>query len=235
MHVLALDTSTYVGSVAVVSEGALRAEISARVRAKHGEVLLGHVEQTLAISGLCFAEIGLVAVGLGPGSFTGTRIGVATAKGLALGGGVPLSGVGSLRVLARGLGAEGVAVPMVDAHKGELYVAAYRLRGGAVAEELVAPAHARPDVAVQHVREAIGDVTPVVCGDGLRQYAGVVREHFGAFVEAPPVFDVPRASLLALEAIERYERDGASDLAAIEPTYVRPSDATLPKRPLRID
>lgn len=236
MNVLAIDTSTPVGSLAVVSEGALRAEVGAFVRAKHGEVLLPQVERVLSLAGLDFQQVGLLAVGLGPGSFTGTRIGVATAKGLALSRGTPLVGVSSLRVLARAVCApQAVVVPMVDAHKGELYVAAFRIARGEVAEELVAPTHDSPDAAVRRVRNAIGDACPVVCGDGLRRYRDVVRGAIGDHVEAPPVFDVPRASLLAVEALARYERDGASDLATLEPIYVRPSDAKLPERALKID
>lgn len=237
MHVLALDTSTAVGSVALVTNGQLRGEVAALVRAKHGEVLLPHVERVLELADLEIREVDLLAVGTGPGSFTGTRIGVATVKGLALSGPTPVVGVGSLRVLARGLGvADAVAVPMVDAHKGELYVAAYRIRHGAISDELVAPLHARPVDAVREVRSIVGDDDVlVVCGDGLRKYGDVVRAELGAFIEAPSVFDVPRASLLAIEALARFERDGASDLATLEPTYVRPSDAKLPKRPLRVD
>jgi tRNA threonylcarbamoyladenosine biosynthesis protein TsaB len=251
MHVLAVDTSTLVGSVAVLSDGALSAEIHAHVRQRHGEVLLPHVERALELAGIAPKDLDLLAVGLGPGSFTGTRIGVATLKGLALSLGAPLVGVSSLVVLARGLTAgEAVAVTLVDAHKGELYAAAYRVdaRGGVRADgaggpriittdvhEIVPPCHAAPDEAVRRVRDAIGDATPIVCGDGLRSHADVVRAHLGAFVEAPRTYDAPRASVLALCALDRFARDGASDLASLEPLYVRPSDATLPKRPLRIE
>ena len=236
MHVLAVDTSTLVGSVAVVSDGALAAEMHAHVRQRHGEVLLPHVERALELAGIGPKDLGLLAVGLGPGSFTGTRIGVATLKGLALSLGVPLVGVSSLVVLARGLTAgEAVAVTLVDAHKGELYAAAYQVRAGGDVSELFAPCHAAPDEAARRVRDAIGDATPIVCGDGLRAHADAVRAHLGAFVEAPRTYDAPRASVLALCALQRFAHDGASDLASLEPLYVRPSDATLPKRPLRVE
>lgn len=236
MRVLAVDTSTYVGSVAVVADGAVLSEISAFVRAKHGEVLLPHVDRALELAGIAGKDLDLLAVGIGPGSFTGTRIGVATMKGLALGLELPLVGVSSLRVLARGLSAgDAIAVALVDAHKGELFAAAYRLEAGAVRDELVAPCHAAPDDAVRIVRDAIGEATPLVCGDGLRKHAEVARAHLGSFIEAPPAYDTPRACLLALEATEHFARVGASDLATLEPLYVRPSDAKLPNRPLRVE
>lgn len=237
MHVLAMDTSTLVGSVALLSDGAVRAELAASVRARHGEVLLPHIERVLELSGLQFREVGLVAVGLGPGSFTGLRIGVATAKGLALAGGTPLVGVVSLRALARGLGAApALAVPVVDAHKGEVYAAVYRLGADGIEEEVLAPFHATPPEAARTLRDALGDREAVVCGDGWRKHADAMRDVLDArVVVAPPVYDAPRATMIALEAITEHARHGASDLATVEPLYVRPSDAKLPKRPLRID
>src|SRR4051812_2977434 len=121
MLTLALDTSTYVGSVSVTRGGELLAEWSAFVRASHGETLLPHVEQALTLAGVHLREVELLAVGIGPGSFTGVRIGVATAKGLALSLQKPLVGVTSLRTLAAGMPAGGgLLVPLLDAHKGEV-------------------------------------------------------------------------------------------------------------------
>jgi len=236
MNVLAIDTSDDVGSVAIVAAGALVAEIAARVRAQHGEVLLPHVERVLELASVRPKDLNLLAIGLGPGSFTGTRIGVATAKGLALALGIPVVGVSSLRVLARGaVPGTGLAVPLVDAHRGELFAAAYLFRAGEVSEEILAPYHDVPHAALARVREAIGDATPTVCGNAVRRHGDVVREHLGSFVAASAVHDSPRASLLALEATVTLERHGASDLATLEPMYLRPSDAKLPNRPLRID
>src|SRR5690349_6667536 len=118
MRTLALDTSTLVGTVAVLEDGALRAEWSASVRASHGETLLPELARTLAQAGLTLAQIDLFAVGLGPGSFTGVRIGVATAKGLALAERKPIVGITSLQVLARGMASEPLRAVAVDAHKG---------------------------------------------------------------------------------------------------------------------
>jgi len=235
-HVLAIDTSTMVGSVAVLSDGELRAELAASVQARHGEVLLPHVERVLGLAGVQFREVGLLAVGLGPGSFTGVRIGVATAKGLALSGGTPLVGVVSLRALARGLSAApALAVPVVDAHKGEVYAAVYHVGPQGITEELMAPFHSAPEDAMRTVRDVVGDRDVVLCGDGCRKYDDVVRRAFGEHVIAPRAYDAPRASMIALEAITHHALHGASDLATLEPLYVRPSDAKLPKRALRTE
>ncbi|HJL16070.1 MAG TPA: tRNA (adenosine(37)-N6)-threonylcarbamoyltransferase complex dimerization subunit type 1 TsaB [Sandaracinaceae bacterium LLY-WYZ-13_1] len=226
VRVLALDTSTELGSVAILVDGTLRAEIGARVRTKHGETLLPLVRRALGLAGLSEASLDLIATGLGPGSFTGTRVGVATAKGLALALGCPLVGVVSLRAIARGAPARLVA-PAVDAHKGEVYVALYEQTDAGLREHL-APAHAPPAEAVARLREArpAGVEGWATGGSGVRRYPEALAA-LGARV-LPPVFDGPRAAVLAQEAIERFEAGGPDDLAALEPLYVRPSDATLP-------
>ena len=216
MLLLALDTSTELGSVAVLADGELRAEVAARVRGRHGETLLPMVREALRLAMVDKAELDRIAVGLGPGSFTGTRVGVATAKGLALALDLPIVGVGSLRAIARGAPAPRISVA-VDAHKGEVYAAVYRIDGGALVEEL-APFHATPDVARARLPEGVPTV-----GSGARRYPDAL----GALA-LPPIFDAVRASLIGLEAIELEASGGPADRGTLEPLYVRPTDATLP-------
>lgn len=223
VRVLAMDTSTELGSVAVLIDGALAAEVGARVRARHGETLLPLVRGALDRAGLAVADVDLIAVGIGPGSFTGTRVGVATAKGLAVALDRPLVGVVSLAAIARGAPGAWV-VPVVDAHKGEVYVAAYE-RVGAALEERMAPFHAPPAEAFEALRARVPREGAVLCGSGLRRYP----EHVDpALTVLPPLFDSPRAAIVALEAEERFRAAGADDRATLEPLYVRPSDAVLP-------
>lgn len=231
MLVLALDTSTYVGTVCVTRAGELLAEWSAFVRASHGETLLPHVERALSLAGVQLADIGLFAVGIGPGSFTGVRIGVATAKGLALAEQKPLVGVTSLRVLAAGMPAgAGVLVPMLDAHKGEVYTAAYTRDESGELSECVAPFHAPPSAAAQLIAERTsGRVW--LAGSGLARYGTELMEPLGARATRLPGYaDVPRGACLAHEAEVAFRRHGPSDLARLEPMYLRPSDAKLPSR-----
>lgn len=223
MNVLALDTSTELGSVAVLGEGELRSEISARVRARHGETLLPLIEEALRLAKMERGAISLLAVGLGPGSFTGTRVGVATAKGLAVALGAPMVGVVSLRAMARGAPGR-LIVSAADAHKGEVYAALYA-RTAAGLEERVAPFHAPPEEALTRLGALEPDA--VACGSALRRYP----ERFAAPLSAAaldPAFDAPRGALIALEGLARFERQGGDDASALEPLYVRPSDAELP-------
>lgn len=230
MLVLALDTSTFIGTVAVLRDGNLLAELSASVRASHGETLLPHVERVLTLAGAKLSELDLLAVGIGPGSFTGVRIGVATAKGLALAEQKPLVGVTSLRALARGMGhGEGLAVPVLDAHKGEVYCAAYARDEQGLLSEVVAPFHALPAEAARHLRSFAPELPLWLVGDGLDRYGDAFLEPLGVRVcRAPRFNDVPRAACVAYEAEALFRHQGAPDLAELEPMYLRPSDAKLP-------
>lgn len=233
MRLLAVDTSTFVGTVAVLREGELLAEWSASVRATHGETLLPHVARVLELSGVTLAELDAIAVGIGPGSFTGVRIGVATAKGLALALGKPIVGISSLRTLARGIsGGAGLRVPVLDAHKGEVYCAAYALDDTGRLIERVAPFHAPPAEAAAHLGGQVGDQPLWLAGSGLPRYGeaftGALR---GPATRAPLFCDVPRAACLAHEALTQLTEHGPSDLASLEPMYLRASDAKLPATP----
>ncbi|MFW5926243.1 MAG: tRNA (adenosine(37)-N6)-threonylcarbamoyltransferase complex dimerization subunit type 1 TsaB [Myxococcota bacterium] len=231
MNVLSIDTSTEVGTVAVVCGGHPRAEKAAEGRARHGEQLLAHIEWTLSAAGLGLGELDLLAVGIGPGSFTGLRVGLATIKGLALASGLPVVGVSSLRVLARGLGLGGevVVAPVADAHRDEVFAAAFARSGPAALDERLGAFHAPPEQAAARLREAAGSAPLLVCGGGLRKHLDRMRPHLGDGVGiAPPVWDAPRAALLALEAVAAFEREGPADLVTLEPHYLRPSDAKLP-------
>jgi tRNA threonylcarbamoyladenosine biosynthesis protein TsaB len=229
MRILALDTSTLVGTVAVLADGELRAEWSASVRASHGETLLPQLARTLTEAGLALADIDLFTVGLGPGSFTGVRIGVATAKGLALAEQKPLVGVTSLRVLARGMPGGPLRAIAVDAHKGEVYCALYALADDGMLHEHLPPFHAPPERAACALREAAGDACVVIAGNGIARYGDALMSPLGPhFSRAPRYCDVPRAACLAHEAEAAFAQHGPSDLARLEPLYVRPSDAKLP-------
>ncbi len=230
MLVLALDTSTFIGTVAVLRDGQLLAELSASVRASHGETLLPHVDRVLALSGVRLAELDLLAVGIGPGSFTGVRIGVATAKGLALAEQKPLVGVTSLRALARGMShGPGLSVPVLDAHKGEVYCAAYGRDESGELIEVGAPFHAAPAQAARHLRALAPSAPLWLTGDGLDRYGEAFLAPLGEGVQRAPRFqDVPRAACVAYEGARRFEREGAPELASLEPLYLRPSDAKLP-------
>lgn len=226
VRVLVIDTSSETACVGVVDGGVVRAETSVRVSAQHGETLLPRVAQILETAGLARGAIDLVAVGLGPGSFTGVRIGLATAKGLALGLGKPIVGVRTSRVLAAAV-AGALRVVAIDGKKGEVFASAWALDGSRLVCRLE-DVHGAPEVAAARLRAVVGEGPLTVVGTGARAYPSFVPALGEAAASASSADDVVRAGVLAREACALLASGGPSDLARLEPVYVRPADALLP-------
>ncbi|MBW2464255.1 MAG: tRNA (adenosine(37)-N6)-threonylcarbamoyltransferase complex dimerization subunit type 1 TsaB [Deltaproteobacteria bacterium] len=240
MLVLALDTSTPTGSVALLEDEALLSEASAEVKGRHGELLIGTISGVLEAARRTIREVELVAVGIGPGSFTGVRIGVATAKGLAYANGTALVGVVSLQAVARGLGAMSgdadrgaLLVPLAHAHRGEVFGAVYR-QSPAGPEEILAPFHALPVDAARAVTGAAAGAPLLVTGDGYRLFQEQFQGILGDATIADESFDLPTGAAIGREGRRAFLARGPDDPALLEPLYVRPSDAKLPATPLRI-
>jgi tRNA threonylcarbamoyladenosine biosynthesis protein TsaB len=172
--VLGFDTATAETTVAVTRAGELVSERRAAPgpgeRPRHAATLLTKIEAAVADGG-GWARIGLIAVGVGPGTFTGLRIGIATARALAKGRGLPLAGVGSLAALARGMEAGGggaasgrALLPLIDARRGELFAALRPSGNGA----LSAPFLAAPGALI----ERVGGLSepPLAAGDGSLRF-----------------------------------------------------------------
>jgi tRNA threonylcarbamoyladenosine biosynthesis protein TsaB len=235
MRVLAFDTSADVTSVAVCDGARVLAEDDEKVGDRHAEILLPRIQRCLERSGLRLADIELLGVGIGPGSFTGVRVGLATAKGLALALQKPLCPVVSLAALA--LGALEAAepetwlAPCLDAFKGEVFAALYRRSDAGVLSEL-APFNAVPAEAVARLAAVAAGRPLCLFGAGYRRYASEL-----AGLMAQPLaetFDAPRARHVAALAAADFARGEVPELSQLLPLYVRDSDAQLPKTPLRL-
>jgi tRNA threonylcarbamoyladenosine biosynthesis protein TsaB len=227
--VLAIDTSTTVASVGLYEGGEVLAELDGPAEAKHGEALLSVVEAALGRAGRTVSQVALIAVGIGPGSFTGVRVGLATAKGIALGTGKPLVGVVSLGAMGQPpREAGGFVAPVLDAYRNEVYAALYRRDERGTLTEVVAPFNREPAQAAERLAKAAAGAPVVLCGNGARRYEHYFAESLGSTMRwAEPRFDTPRASVLARQALLAYDTSGPSDLLALEPFYLRPSDAQL--------
>ncbi len=219
--VLALDTSGPAAAVGLARGGTILGELLLTGDATHSRRLLLGVDRLLAQCGLRPAELGGLAVAVGPGYFTGLRIGLATAQGLALGLGLPCRGVSSLRLLAQAAATwRGVAWAVADARRGLIYAAAFRV-GPAGLERLL------PDTALSPARLA-GLLAPpaLLLGDGvpLLQAAGLL----GPGLEpAPAGLHPPRPGLLALLGAAGLARGEGVPAGELRPRYVRPSDAEV--------
>lgn len=224
MRVLCLDTATDMGSVAVVVDGVPRVERATKIHARLGETLLGEVASALAEAGIEPRSLELCAVGTGPGSFTGLRVGLAMAKGLHLGLGIPLVGIPSPRTLARALATE-TSLVAIDARKDEAFITCFRHVGDEL-EVLLDDAHGPFAAMGARARAVLGpDVCPTLVGTGALP---ALEAALGApFVRAPAELDRPRAALMAREAERRFLASGGDDPAALVPHYVRGADVTL--------
>jgi tRNA threonylcarbamoyladenosine biosynthesis protein TsaB len=223
MRLAAIDTSTALGSVALFEDGELVAEQSQRVSNAHGESLLPMVAALFERVGWQPAQVQRWGVGIGPGSFTGVRIAVATAKGIALATGAELVGVTSLDALAEGVDDRGgtVVASVLEAGKGEVFVQARR-----EGQVVLGPSHVvLAEVGATLARIAGAEGPVVVAGEaaseldlsalGVRVILAVAAPH-----------DLPRASIIGRIAHARTP----DDADALEPLYVRPPDITMPKK-----
>jgi tRNA threonylcarbamoyladenosine biosynthesis protein TsaB len=239
-RMLAFDTSADVTAVAVLEDDRVLVEDSAASAERHAETLLPRIEQCLERAGIALSEIDVFAVGIGPGSFTGVRVGVATAKGLALATGKPLRGVVSLAALAGSAlecdpQPELLVAPILDAYKGEVFAALYAVSAQHTTL-LATPFHATPEVAAAQLAWAAEGRELRVLGSGYRRYTGPISSHWGAtkVIALDALWDTPHARHIAREARRLLGVEGASDLARLAPLYVRDSDAKLPDAPLRL-
>jgi tRNA threonylcarbamoyladenosine biosynthesis protein TsaB len=223
MVVLGVDSATADAVVGVTEGDEVIRE--ARVgpaedgRPRHSQVLLGEIERCVDAAG-GWERIERIAVGVGPGSFTGLRIGIATARGLAQARGISVVPVSTLSALARGIttsdaGRGHLALPVIDARRGEAFAALIDDRGTEVWPPFVAPP--------EDLAGRLGDLdrAPLAAGDGALGFAAEL-EAAGATV-APPEDPVHRVAARHVCAVG--EEVGEASLDQIQPLYLRPPDA----------
>lgn len=226
MPVLALETATLVSGVALATESALLAEWKLETTKTHSELLLPHIEMLLQAAQVEKQQLQAVAVSLGPGSFTGLRIGLATAKALAYALGIPLIGVPTLEALAYNCPAPGLLLsPFLDAQKGNVYQGRYRIENGRVVE-------AQPPRVIAFrtaLEELIAAGEPAMAlGEGvawLRQPAYEAWRE--ALVPTPLSVAMPRAASVAALAWQRLQQDDCDEAMTLEPMYIRRSEAEV--------
>ena len=225
MSILAIDTASSVSSVAVASEGKLQAEVTVEAGRTHSETLLSHIEGALSFAGVERSALTGVAVSIGPGSFTGLRIGLATAKAIAYGLGIPLVGVSTLAALALAVPVPDVhTLVLMDAQKGNAYAGLYEWRDGSLHE--VRPVRVAP--LAEAIAEAAKLGKPVLLTGEL---AVKKRARLGNLPDnvtlAPAHLLTVRASHVAWLGIARLAAGECDDLMTLEPFYIRRSEAEV--------
>jgi len=224
MRVLGIETSTGVEGVAVVEGERLLGEWTLSLPQSHSVRLLPSIDGLLKSLGMRIADVEGVAVSIGPGSFTGLRIGLSTAKGLCLSLGKPLVGVPTLQALALPFSPSPYLLcPLIDARRGELFFSLYQGLGKGL-KELLPPQVLPPEEVLRRVR---GEEV-ILVGDGALLHKEFFMKELGPKAHfPPPPFHHPRASAVAFLGLSRLREGQEDDLLTLTPLYGRPSDAEL--------
>lgn len=233
MLLLALETSTTTGSIALVEaeteEGAspgwkILGESTLNSPASHSERLMPALDRLLGDAGRSIRDIQGIALALGPGSFTGLRIGAATAKGLAFALKIPVAGVPTLDALAQNLLYScGQICPVLDARKKEVYAALFRADGGGSLTKISEDWVISPEALAARIREKT-----YFLGSGTAVYGEVLRRTLGPLaLFAPPEFAHPRAVHVARLSLPKFAQGRTLDLFSFTPAYLRRSEAEL--------
>jgi tRNA threonylcarbamoyladenosine biosynthesis protein TsaB len=230
--ILALDTSTHAGSVALRRDGALLGEHVGSADVPHARRLPGEVLDLLRVCGVPLGDVTLYAVASGPGAFTGLRIGIATIQGLAFAHGRPVVGISALEAIAHAVRAESAAarIPLVaawmDAARGEVFTSLYDTIGDGQLACVEAPSVASPEATLARWSGILSGRRVLFAGGGAVRYQQAIAAALGN-----RGLTVPHVPVLSGVIAELAEEAAARGLAApphaLRPLYVRRPDAEL--------
>lgn len=221
-RLLLLETATAQLSVALSVDGRLAALRTAEEPRQQASLTAPFVQEVLQEAGLQVKDCDAICVSKGPGSYTGLRVGVSTAKGLAFGAGLPLVAIGTLDILsAMGGGEAPLIVPMIDARRMEVYSAVFAPDGTQLRE-------IRAEVITEESFAAELAAGPVLfIGDGALKCREVLRSPNARFTAA-----YPSAAAMAPLAEKAYDEKRFEELAYFEPFYLKDFVATVPRKNL---
>lgn len=222
--ILSIDTATKVCSVAIHEDGKLVGQQAYHLQKSHSSLLPEIIKQLLENSGLVMADLNAVAISEGPGSYTGLRIGTATAKGLAFSVGLPLIAVDSLdsmlaQVINHHYKAPVLFCPMIDARRMEVYCKLVDKHGNELWET-------KPVVIDHDTFDEFSDTDLVLFGNGSDK----LKEFFTSdkFVYVDDID--PNASFMGELAFRKYEKQDFVDLAYFEPEYLKEFRTNVPSQ-----
>lgn len=223
MLILAIDTATKIGSVALYDdEVGIVGEINLYVKINHSNVIMKSIDSLFSLSGYTIKDVDKIAVTTGPGSFTGIRIGVAIAKGLAYSLKKPIIGINELDVLAEtGEEREGLIVPLIDARKERVYYSQYKYENRKLVRKIE-----YKDGELRDILKSLKDEKVVFIGDGAIVNQGLIKEIMGEEnIIFSKVNSIPRAAMAAQMALQ-HEDD---NIYILEPFYLNKSQAEREK------
>jgi len=226
MLVLGVETSTMQGGAALVGDDGLCSEFTLNVEATHSERLLPTIDRMLRDAGVGLDALSGLAVSIGPGSFTGLRIGLSTVKGLAYATGLPVVSVPTLEALACTVTfARQQICPVLDARKQEVYAALFRCERGELVR-LMEDAALPPEALCGKIHRPT-----IFLGDGLAVYGELFRRLLGErLLVPPPPGRGARPAWVAELGRQRLLRGERDPIDALVPRYLRPCEAEVRRR-----
>ena len=226
-RIILIETSTALCSTALAEDGAIVSYKESSAPKAHASLTAVFIQAMLSERGLTIADCDAVCVSMGPGSYTGLRVGVSTAKGLCFGSRKPLLAVGTLDTLAAQAYAEAEAdgnyrfiIPMVDARRMEVYTAVFE-NGVQITE--TAPAI----IDENSFSDLLEQGTCLFIGDGAGKCADAIKHPNAHFLQC-----WPKASSMLVPAMKAYKEKRFEDVAYFEPFYLKEFVATVSKKKL---
>lgn len=228
MKVMGIETATGLGGVALIEGNTLRAEYRVDMTMMHAERLMVLVDRVLGDTGISLEDLDGLAVSIGPGSFTGLRVGVNTVKGFVAEKPVPVAAVPTLEALAWNVSTGGHLVcPMLDAKKGEVYAALFSSETGGDLKRMADDQVISPEALCERLLRPHA-LACVFLGDGASRYGEVLQKRLGPrALFAPPPLSGVLPSMVARLGLKQIERGEASDGRTLVPVYVRRADAEV--------
>lgn len=224
MTVLAIESASLVASAALLNEEVVLGESSLNIRLTHSQTLLPMIGELMEKTGLEGAALEGIALSVGPGSFTGLRIGAATAKGLATAWHKPVAAVSTLGAMAYQMTACRYPIcPIMDARRQEVYTALYDFDERGRFRQRMAP----EAMAIQTLLDRLAQQEAVLfTGDGLPVFQEIIRQRMGEKAHfAPPHTARQRAAAVGALGLELFRRGETLSAEQVAPLYLRPSQA----------
>jgi tRNA threonylcarbamoyladenosine biosynthesis protein TsaB len=224
MKILAIDSSSVVATVALTDESKIIAEYSVNHKKTHSQTLLPMIDEIVKMSEININELDAIAVAGGPGSFTGLRIGSATAKGIALAIKKPIIHIPTMDGLAYNMyGTNRLVCPIMDARRNQVYTGLYQFEAG---EFIVKEAQSQKDI--MEVINSVNEIgQPVVfLGDGTEVYKEVIAENVKVDLQFAPIhMNMQRAASIAALGVKYYNEGRITNSFEHKPDYLRKSQA----------
>lgn len=218
MNILAIDTSSQNATVALMCDERLIGEYTINNKKTHSQIIMPLISDMMSKSGIDICDVDVFAAGIGPGSFTGLRIGIATAKALAQANNKKVIGVSSLAALWASVEYSDMTIcPIIDARRNDVYNAVYK-NGVCVKEDRA--------INIEELLDELGTSQTVFLGDGVNVFETLIKEKMGenAFF-VPQGICLVKASNVAKLALERANNNDFDDIYTLSPVYLRTSQA----------